>query len=241
MWFSNFSYTQSGVANSLNLAPELMNPISLHGFILQTGLVHQAGKNRAFQLLFVPRFMSDFVAPTPKSWQFGAAALFEKRYSQKLTLRYGALFNQELSGPHITPIVDINWQLNNRWSIVGMLPISLKANYKVSERFSAGFSHFGLVTTYCLTAPEYLGDYMERTSIDLTLFGRLQLYGNWHLEGRFGYAVGRNYDQYAADQKIDLRISILKIGDNRGAPKNVSFQNGAIASLHLVYSLPLPN
>ena len=55
-----------------------------------------------------------------------------------------------------------------------------------------------------LTDPNYLGDYMERTSIDLGLFGRWKMFGNWHLEGRIGYALGRNYEQYAADEKIDF-------------------------------------
>ena len=242
IWFSNFTYTNYSVNKNFAVASEdaVMKPIGLNAFILQTGLVQRIDENRAFQLLFVPRFMTDFVAPTGKSWQFGGIALYEQTFNQNLTMRFGAMYNQELAGPFVVPLIDINWKISSRWSITGLAPIYLKVNYKVSERFVCGFSHFGLVTSYYLTDPNYLGDYMERTSIDLGLFGRWKMLGNWHLEGRIGYALGRNYEQYAADEKIDFRISIIKIGDHRGPPKNVAFGDGPIASLRLVYSLPLP-
>ena len=79
---------------------------------------------------------------------------------------------------------------------------------------------------------------MERTSIDLGLFGRVRVAGNFHLEGRLGYALGRSYKQYAADQKADFRITIIKFGDNRVA-RNVNFNPGPIALLRLVYNMPL--
>ena len=81
---------------------------------------------------------------------------------------------------------------------------------------------------------------MERTSIDLSLFARYNLFGNVFAEGRLGYALDRNYEQYGEDENIDLRISIFRIGDNRGEPLNATFTDGLIASLRLVYSLPLP-
>jgi len=242
IWFSNLTYTNYSVNKNFAVASEdaVMKPIGLNAFILQTGLVQRIDDRRAFQLLFVPRFMTDFLAPTAKSWQLGGIALYEQKFNEKLTMRFGAMYNQEMSGPLIVPLVDLNWTINTRWSITGLAPIYLKVNYKVNDRFVCGFSHFGLLTSYYLTDPDYLGDYMERTSIDLGLFGRWKMYGNWHLEGRLGYAVDRNYEQYASDQKIDMRISIIKIGDHRGPPKNVAFGDGAIASLRLVYSLPLP-
>ena len=242
IWFNNFTYTYSAVNNAFASKPgdAVMSPIGLNALILQTGLVQRIDDRRAFQLLFVPRYMTDFVSPTSKAWQLGAIALYEQKFNEKLTMRFGAMYNQELGGPLLVPLVDVNWQINSRWSVSGLAPIYLKVNYKVSERFVAGFSHFGLITSYELSDPNYLGDYMERTSIDLTLFGRWKMVGNWHLEGRIGYAIGRNYAQYAAEDQVDLRISLIKIGDNRGEPLNVAFADGPIASLRLVYSLPLP-
>ena len=236
IWFNNLTYTRSFVENDLDLGDVNVPDIDLHAFILQTGLVQKLSESTAIQLLFVPRYMSDLDNPSSDAWQFGAIALFEKRYRENLRLRYGFLFNQELSGPLLVPLVDVNWQFHPKWSLTGLLPIYGKLNYFASEKLTVGISHFGLITSFDLDEATY----MERTSIDLSLFGRYHLFGNIFAEGRLGYALDRNYEQYRKDEKIDLRVSILRFGDNRGEPINATFADGLIASLRLVYSIALP-
>ncbi len=241
IWYNNLTYTRSHVSNNLALGENLMNPITLHGFILQTGLVQRIDDNNAIQLLYVPRFMTDFQGSSSQVWQHGAIVLYEHRWSSTFMMRFGAMYNQEKAGPLLVPLFDFNWQMNNKWSMVGLFPIYLKINYAVNDRFTVGVSHFGLITSYALHGDGYTGDYMERTSVDICLFNRWKMVGNWYLEGRLGYAFGRTYAQYDADDKIDLRISIIKIGDNRPDPKNILFRDGPIAELRLVYNIPLTN
>src|SRR5690554_5533336 len=202
IWYSNFSYTWSRVSNGLSLPREVINPVDLHGLVLQTGLVQRIDDKRAFQLLFVPRFMSDMINPGSDAWQFGAVGLFENRFNENLLMRFGVLYNQEMSGPLLVPLVDIDWQFAPRWSISGIIPIYGKVNYKLTERTTAGFSLFGLVTSYALSEPAYSNDYMERTSIDLTLFAKWKMVGNLFLEGRIGYALAREYKQYHKSEKV---------------------------------------
>jgi hypothetical protein len=241
IWYNNITYTRSHVSNNLNLGEGLMNPITLNGFILQTGLVQRIDEKNAIQLLYVPRYMSDFQGSSPEVWQHGAIVLYEHRWSSTFMMRFGMMYNQERAGPLLVPLFDFNWQMTQKWSMVGLFPIYLKINYHVNERFTVGVSHFGLITSYALHGEGYAGDYMERTAIDISLFGRWKMAGNCYLEGRLGYAFGRTYAQYAADDKIDLRLSIIKFGDNRPEPKNILFQDGPIANLRLVYNIPLTN
>jgi hypothetical protein len=217
---------------------DIANPISLTGFILQTGLYQKFSNGRGMQLLLAPRFMTDFNNVNMGHFQLGVVGLYEKRFHDRLQMRFGAMLHDELGGPYLVPIVYTDWQISSKWSIVGMWPISGKIKYDVNDNISTGISHFGLITSYKLGHPDYQGDYMERTSIDLSIFGRFRLAGNFHLEGRLGYALGRSYYQYAADQKADFRITIIKFGDNRVA-KNVNFDPGPVVNLRLVYNLPL--
>jgi len=138
----------------------------------------------------------------------------------------------------MVPLVNLDWKINNKWSIVGLLPVYGKVKYQVNERLDAGYSHFGLITTYKLGDPAYEGDYLERSSIDETLYARYRLFGDIFLEGRFGYALGRHYKQYAADQKVDFSLPLIGFGDDRVA-RNVSVESGLIASLSIVYSIDL--
>ena len=184
--------------------------------------------------------MSDFKNINADHFQLGALFLYEKKFREGLKMGFGLMYNQEFSGPNLVPLVNLDWKISERWSITGLLPIYGKINYKINERFTTGLSHFGLVTTYRLGDEAYEGDYMERKSIDESLFARYQLFGNIFIEGRFGYAFGRSYAQYEADQKVDLMIPLVTFGDNR-IQKNVSFHDGLIASLRFIYNVPIEN
>lgn len=238
VWYSSVTYVSSYVKTDAELGVGIANPIDVAGIILQTGLVQTLNEKQKIQLFFAPRFMSDFENITKDNWQFGAVVLFENKYNKNLMLRFGALYNAEPFGPSLTPLLHVDWKISSKWSILGMLPIYAKVNYKVNKNFTTGFSHFALITSYRLGNLAYENDYIERSSIDLTLFARQRMFGNVFIEGRLGYAVGRSYAQYGQDQKVDFRLMIINFGDNRTA-KNVMMKGGPIANLRLVYNLPL--
>jgi hypothetical protein len=239
MWYNDFTYSRYVISTGLDPEPaEFLTSMSLHAFILQTGIVRKLNDRNGLQLLFVPRNNSDLKGSDPNNWQFGAIALYEHRHSEKLLLRFGVLYNNELFGPLVVPLIYGDWYINDRWSMVGLLPINLKINHKISDRLTGGFSHFGFITTYRISQEQFGTDYVERNSIDESLFLRWKMAGNLHLETRVGYSLARVYEQYSEDQKMDLRISIIHVGDER-VQKNVNFGSGPIASLRLVYNLPL--
>lgn len=238
IWYSSLNYFYWSVNNSEDMPDDVMNPIQIHGFILRTGLIQKFEKDRSLQVLIAPRLMTDFRNLDVDHLQMGGLVVYEKKYHEKLRMGFGALYNQEFFGPNLVPLVNLDWKINNKWSIVGLLPIYAKIKYKFTERLDGGLSHFGLVTTYRLGDPDYEGDYIERKSIDEALYARYQLFGDFFLEGRFGYALGRSYKQYEADQKVDLSIPLVTFGDNRIA-KTASIHDGLIASLRLVYSISI--
>lgn len=239
IWYNDLTYTLFNVNSNVRVEPvNALASMRLHAFILQTGLLQKLSEKNAIQLLVVPRYTTDFNGSNSKNWQFGMIALYEHRYKTNLLMRVGGLYNRELFGPLVTPLIYLDWQLNKKWSVIGLLPINLKINYTLNDRVTTGFSHFGFTTTYRIGQEDFKGDYIERSSIDETLFLRWKMAGNIHLETRFGYSLGRVYAHYEGDQKMDLRLSILNFGDDR-IQKNVNFNSGPIASVRFVYSLVL--
>ena len=237
-WYNDIFYSFANVFNDENMPADIANPIVIHGFILRTGLYKKFDNGTGIHLLFVPRLMTDFEDGNSKNWQFGGVALYEKRYHEKLMMRFGLLYNQERFGPILTPLVYIDWKLAPKWSIIGLMPISLKVIYYVNDNLNMGFSHFGLTTTYRLGNPAYVNDYIERSSIDEALFIRQRIAGNIHIEGRIGYALSRKYDQYAEDQKMDLKVVLINFGDDR-LLKNTRINDGIFANIRLVYNVPI--
>ncbi len=240
MWFTNLNYFYWNVENNESMPSNISNPINLNGFLLRTGLIKKLTNDREIQLLFAPRLMSDMKHINSDHFQLGGIVMYKNKFSEKLTMAFGIMYNQDLYGPYMVPLVDIDWQLSERWAITGLLPVYSKIKYKINDKFNAGIAHFGLITSYKLGDPENNGDYIERTSIDLTAYARHKITGNFYVEGRFGRALGRNYAQYAIDQKVDFSLPLIGFGDNR-TQKNVSFDDGWIADIRLIYSIPIPD
>ncbi|MFY0601875.1 MAG: hypothetical protein JXR03_19530 [Cyclobacteriaceae bacterium] len=237
IWYNDLTYQASTVDYSSDF-PNTIDPTNLHGFIFQSGLVRKLDEKSAFQLLAVPRLMTDLNNVTINHFQFGGIGLYERKFSESLTMRYGLMYNQELFGDMFVPLVYLNWSLTPKWSVKGLFPIFTKITYQSSEKLALGLSHFGMITSFQVGDPFYNQDYIERKSIDLTLFGRYKLAGNFHLEMRAGYALGRSYYQYAKGDEVDFRVAIFSVGDNR-TQKNVSFNPGSIIDFRMVYNLPL--
>jgi hypothetical protein len=239
MWFNSVNYFYWHITSDATIPESLANPINIHGLLLRTGLVQKLSRDREIQVLFVPRMMSDFKNVDGTHFQLGGIFLFKKKFSEKLAMGFGAMYNQEAFGPYLVPLIDLDWQISDRWSITGFLPVYSKIKYKINERLNLGLAHFGLVTTYRLGDPSYQGDYIDRRSIDVSFFCRYRVAGNFNLEGRFGYALARSYAQYASDQKVDFSLPLIGIGDDR-VMKNVDFRDGVIFELRLVYAVPIP-
>jgi hypothetical protein len=239
IWYNSLNYFYFHVDNEPELPTTIANPINIHGFILRTGLYQKFDKGRGIQLLFAPRLMSDLKSIDGKSFQFGGVFMYEKKFRETLSMSFGLMYNQELFGPYFVPLINLKWQPSEKWRLAGLLPIDFKISYIVNENFNFGFYHFGLITSYALKDPEYKGDYIERKSIDLSLYARHKIAGNFYLEGRFGRTFGRSYAQYTGDQKVSWGLPLVTFGDNR-VQKNIDFKDGIIINIRLVYNILIP-
>ncbi|HEC42671.1 hypothetical protein LCGC14_1779090 [marine sediment metagenome] len=111
VWFNQLTYTTFHINNDIQMLAEIANPIHLHSFILQTGLFKKFGNmmdqkmfgtdvDKGILVLFAPRYMTDFQNTSSKNFQFGAVVLYQKIFSWKLIMRFGAMYHQELGGPY---------------------------------------------------------------------------------------------------------------------------------------------
>ncbi|TFH20146.1 MAG: hypothetical protein E4H10_16990 [Bacteroidia bacterium] len=239
MFAINVNHFYFNVKDGVDMPQGIASPIILNGIILRTGIVQQVGDAGKLQLLIAPRLMSDFKNMDGNSFQLGAVVSYEKASSRDFSWGVGGMYNQELYGPYFVPLFLINWQVSERWFIEGMLPVTAKVHFRATEGLDVGFNHFGLTTSYALGHEDYAGDYIERFSVDLSLFARQRLFGNFYVEGMVGRTFGRGYKQYAGDQKIDFGIPLINFGDDRVA-KNVTFKDGMIFTLKLIFNMNVP-
>lgn len=240
IWYNSLNHFYFNVQGDDAIPETELNPIKINGFILRTGLYQKLDNGRGIQLLLVPRLMSDLHNIDGNSFQLGGIFMYEKVYNPDLLLSYGAMYNQELFGPYVVPILNIYWKMTEKWYIKGLFPVTLKVNYRVNENLTLGLNHFGLITSYYLSDPLYEGDYIERKSIDLSLFFRQKISGNFYFEGKAGRTFGRSYSQFDGSQKVDFSLPLAGFGDNRVA-KNTTFNDGFFIDFGFVYNIQLDN
>lgn len=236
----NVNHFYFHVKDEAEMPAGIVSPININGIILRTGIQQEFSNGGMLMLLVVPRLMSDFQNLDGNSIQWGGIASYQNDLNQRLNLGFGAMFNRELFGPYLVPIVLLEWQASERWYLEGMIPVSFKAHYRVNEGLDVGFNHFGLITSYYLGDEEYTGDYMERQSIDLSLFARQRIYKNFFIEGMVGRSVGRGYKQYEGDQTVSFAIPLVTFGDERTV-KNSTFNDGMIFTLKLIFNMRVPD
>ena len=128
IWFTNLTYMSNNVRVDGSLPDTMAHPLHLHAMILQTGWIRKFSRGRSIQLLFIPRFTGDYKNVSSDNLQFGGIAMFEKRFNKKLKLKFGAMYNQEVAGPLLVPLLDIDWQMGGKWSLTGLAPIYNKLN-----------------------------------------------------------------------------------------------------------------
>lgn len=239
VWISIADYQSYSVFN--NYFPEDSFPIKkfdLHGFILRTGYVYRIDASHGLQALIIPRYMGDFNASFPKSFQLGAMMMYETKKSDALTWRAGILYNEECFGPQLTPVFFLDWKLTGKVRFTGLLPIYGKLYWQSTEKFSSGLHFVGLTTSYRINEPGYKNYYVERNSIDISYFSNLQIVKNIFLEARLGYSINKDFALYEENQKIDLALPLLYIGDNR-VRANGEYKGSPMFHLRLLYSLPV--
>jgi len=239
MFAINFNHFYFNVQDEAEMPDDIATPIIINGFILRTGIIQEFNNGGKLQLLIAPRLMSDFQNLDGNSFQIGGVVSYQNDINANLNLGFGAMYNQEFFGPYMVPLFLLDWQVSERWYIEGMIPVTLKVHYRVNEGLDVGFNHFGLITSYYLGDEDYAGDYMERQSIDLSLFARQRLYKNFFIEGMVGRTVGRSYEQYDGDDKISFGLPLVTFGDDRTA-KNVIFNDGMIFTLKLIFNMKVP-
>lgn len=239
IWTNSFHHLYYNIKSYTEINEPGKNSFGLNGFILRTGIMKRIDRTTRMQVIFSPRLMSDFYKSDVKSIQLGGIFMYEKVYDNGLTTGYGLMYNYEFYGSMISPVVNLNWNVNENLHIKGTLPTSLKLNYNMYEGVVLGINYFGINSTYYLSNPVFNQNYIERTSIELSIFSRIQLFRHFYFEGKAGQIVFGKYKQFSGDDKTTLSLPFVHFNDTR-TPISQHKNSGYFLSASVVFMMPFP-
>jgi hypothetical protein len=82
------------------------------------------------------------------SFQLGFATLLSVKQRPSVTYKWGLYYNSEFSGTFIMPLLGIDWQINKKNRLFGVLPGEMNLEHRLSNRFYWGGSFKAITNTY---------------------------------------------------------------------------------------------
>jgi len=191
--------------------------------------------------MIIPKIASDKIGFDNEDFQLGALALFTNTKRKTLKYKYGIFANTENYGIIIVPIIGLYYlSKNEKFEANLNLPITVDINYKIFKKGSIGMGFEGLGTTYNLKRPMYNNKqlYVAKTSNEICSYFQWKFSKSVYLNSKIGYAIGRDYEVYDANDKIDLAMSSFYFGDHR-TQLNEDFKDGMFFKFELLYRVHL--
>ena len=134
----------------------------------------------------IPRFNSEGVS-LDNSFQMGGVLL--AGYTKKTNLKYkfGVYVNNEFFGVFVMPLAGIDWKINDRNNLFGILPGRLTFEHKLNNNFYTGANFRAITNSYRLNN----GNYLRIEDNQLSAF--LDCYVSKHIvfTGEAGYGIFR--------------------------------------------------
>ncbi|QES88092.1 DUF6268 family outer membrane beta-barrel protein [Rhizosphaericola mali] len=95
---------------------------------------------------------SDFKDISGKDYRFMLGGIYTVKHSERLTTGWGINYARQFFGNQINPFVAINYDINDRWKLAGLLPINPILTFKINDHFSWSNELNAKVESYRLSA-----------------------------------------------------------------------------------------
>lgn len=123
-------------------------PKTIQSLAMPVSLIKPLSRQWALTTTIIPRWNGYRKKMFDNSFQIGGAILASYKKQRNLTYKFGIYYNSEFSGTFIMPLLGIDWQINEKNNLFGVLPGHLVFEHKVNKRFYWGGSFRAITNTY---------------------------------------------------------------------------------------------
>lgn len=200
---------------NLQLFPDSDNN-HLYSTNLRVGLSVNHSKHWSGLYLFLPKVASDYINLSTEDIYLGGLAVLKYKRNQNFGYGFGIYGSSEAYGMSVVPIVTFYYHSpNKRFEINAFMPNDADINYSLSDKTRVGVDFLGHGNSYKVTTNNVRANYVENNSLDFSSYvQRSVLEKKILLRLKLGYSLN-DFRVYPIDQKLDLQILVLRLGDNR--------------------------
>ncbi len=161
-------------------------------------------KNKKWETIFlvIPKIASDFKDKVDGyDFQYGAVFLEHFVPNNKLKIKAGLYYNREAFGNFYVPLVGVDWKVNNRIYMYGILPTSYKIEFNIlKNKLYTGINLKYFTRSFRLSKVSNY-DYVRYDEAQVKLFVDCFVAKKVLVFGEVGYSIGTNPWQYKYNTK----------------------------------------
>jgi hypothetical protein len=156
--------------------------------------------NWRFSGLLIPKFAGlESQILQEKNFQLGVYALAQYSFTDSLRVKFGFYINREFFGNLYVPLLGLDYQINQRWSMYGMIPSSFRISYNLkNNKLHTGI---GLKTMARSFKSEQGDQFLRYNELQAKYFIEATIARRWVCFAEAGYFLGRAPLLYNNDAK----------------------------------------
>ena len=145
--------------------------------------------------MVIPKISSDFKDVSGNDFQMGGIVLFTYVKNENLKYKMGVYYNHEFFGNFFVPLVGVDWKINDRIMLYGVMPTNYKAEFKINKKLYCGINFKSYTRSYLLTQ-SYNGTFVKNSENQLKLFFDYYAFKKIVFYAEVGRTLGYNVLQY---------------------------------------------
>lgn len=112
-------------------------------------------KNKVWKhtFIFIPKVNSDLRDDLKHDFQYGGIGLFTYVKNDRCQFKFGMYYNREFWGNFFLPLLGIDWKINDKWQLYGVMPSNLRLEYRLAKNWFTGLGWRSFQRSFRLSQP----------------------------------------------------------------------------------------
>lgn len=181
---------------------------NIYSISLQLGGIKQWNDRWSMMFLAIPKINSDLSEITIRHYQIGGVAVFSFKKRHNLKYKFGLYYNREFFGNFFMPLAGVDWQINKKLNIFGVLPGSMNIEYQINKLFYIQFAYRSVTGSYRLN--DAFSNFYVREGDNFWGYNKLELildYYPWEnitFSTGIGHSFWREYNLFDDKDKLSM-------------------------------------
>lgn len=188
--------------------PETKYASEMRSISLPLGFKFATGNKKWETIIIgIPKMTSTNYPAKNTDYQLGGIFLEQFISSPKLKIKAGLYYNYEAFGNFFVPLLGVDWKINDRIYLYGILPTNYKVEFNImKQKLYAGLNFKSLTRSFGM-GKEANFDYIRYDEMQVKMFVDYFVYKKVLLFAELGYTIGESPLQYSAGTHLPASIT----------------------------------